>query len=172
MGNELGEGESRAAPPAERSTKAVQSGHSHPPETARFPLGLAIAGGMVAGFFLGAAIGYALGSLMLWWFAGPYCCGLEGLLAPSIGVMVGAVVGLLLGIAIPVDRNRTNRQPLRVGMLLVIWVVCLGLAWLVGKILPLDYEDVGSALLFHLVTLVLPLSLWWFLARRPASGFS
>lgn len=122
---------------------------------------------MIVGLVAGAVAGCGVGLLMLEFFAGPWCCGLEGLTAPFVGVIMGAITGALTAGLLVVDRaNEGIPHPLK---LVILWPSCLALAWAVGGILDFNYEDLVPIVVFHLLGLVAPLVLWrlWPRAARP-----
>ena len=128
---------------------------------------LALVAGILVAPVLGAAAGFGLGYLILEWFAGPYCCGLEGVLAPALGTMIGAGIGLIVGTGLALDFRKRRPLP-RPLALVVIWALYLGIAWAGGTILELDYQDVAPVIAFHVVALVAPPTTWWLWGRERA----
>ena len=127
---------------------------------------VAAIGGGLAGMLLFGPAGYVLGLGFLGWFGPESCCGLEGLLAPSLGLAVGGASGLLAGgvVAWRVSERRERVKPALLALLLVAgWA----LAWVVGKtVFTYDYEDVGGVLAYFTLALGAPLLVWGFWPRR------
>ena len=127
---------------------------------------VAAIGGALAGMLLFGSAGYLLGLVFLGWFGPESCCGLEGLLAPALGLMMGGACGLLSG-GVVAWRVSERNAPVRVGLLALLLAGGWGLAWVLGRtVLTFDYEDAGGVLTFFLISLATPLLLWGFWPRR------
>lgn len=98
---------------------------SAPPATMK-PLIVWLIGGLI-GFVMFGAAGFGIGLLYLWFFAGPYCCGLEGLFPPVVATVGGAGMGILVGglAALLIQR----RQSLHLGWLAILWLGGLAAVW-------------------------------------------
>ena len=127
----------------------------------------AIGGGLAGMLFFGPA-GYVLGLGFLEWFGPESCCGLEGLLAPALGLAVGGGCGLVAG-ATRTWRVSERSAPLKPGLLILLLVAGWAASWAIGHtVFTFDYEDLGGVFLYFLVTLASPLLLWGFWPARAA----
>lgn len=129
---------------------------------------VAAIGGGLAGMLLFGPAGYVLGLGFLGWFGPESCCGLEGLLAPALGLAVGGGCGLLAG-GIVAWRVSERSAPVRVGLLAALLLLGWGVAWGFGHTLfTFDYEDAGGVLTYFLIALAAPVLAWGFWPRRAA----
>ena len=123
---------------------------------------VAAIGGGLAGLLLFGSLGCALGFAFLSLFGPESCCGLEGLLAPFIGVAVGAVSGLVAG-AVVAWRASERRGRAGLGRLVLLLLGGFAVAWGIGEtVFTYDYEDGGPVFLFFSLALGVPLLAWAF----------
>lgn len=96
--------------------------------------------GAAAGFLVLGALGFGAGWLYLAWFAGPFCCGLEGLYAPIVATFGGAGLGVLSG-GIAGLVVRAGRR-IYLELLLFLIVAGVGASGIVALIAgPMSVED-------------------------------
>ena len=126
---------------------------------------VAAIGGALAGMLLFGPAGYVLGLGFLGWFGPESCCGLEGLLAPALGLAVGGGCGLLAG-GVVAWRVSERDARLRIGFLALLLVAGWVAAWVIGKtVFTYDYEDLGGVLAYFSIALGAPLLAWGFWPR-------
>ena len=96
--------------------------------------------GAALGFVVLGATGFGAGWLYLAWFAGPSCCGLEGLYAPIVGTFGGAGLGVLAGGVAGLVVRAGRRIYLE--LLLVLLVAGVGVVGIVALVAgPMSVED-------------------------------
>lgn len=127
---------------------------------------VAAIGGGLAGMLVFGPAGYVLGLGFLGWFGPESCCGLEGLLAPALGLAEGGGSGLVAGAA-QAWRVSERNGPVRLGLLFLLLLAGWVLAWVIGHtVFTFDYEDVGGVLAYFTVALAAPLLAWGFWPTR------